>query len=427
MNSVKNSLNTLHISTLAIWDLGEGKGRVSTYYPLKAFVDKGHEVWFLTSSKNQKAGKIDGINIIRLRTIIKPLKKKHWEIATTYLHLPLFILTSIIQGVAISLKGKPSTVYAHDIYSALPAYILSKLTVSKYVLRLYGIVMERRPFQKLFQRAVFGCPADLYIVTNDGTFGDAIAREYKISPSKLCFWVNGISKDWLNEAGCCEDRRKLAPDNEKLVLSVGRLVAWKQVDVLIRAIPCVIKKCNKVKFIIVGDGDQRKQLEKLSKDLGITDFVRFEGAVHHSRAISYINVCDILVSMNALSSVCNPVLEAMVCGKPVVALNTGATSDLIQDGVNGVLVNVGEIDKLPPFLLSLLSSEHTRKKLGRNAQRFMLKHWPSWEDRTNSEVELIETLCWQKPEEFLKLKRRADYSLDLRKFRPECRRDDRKG
>ena len=69
------SIRTLHILNLAIWSMGQGKGRISFYLPLKTLCDNGHEVWFLTSKKTQENGKVESVNLHNVRNIINPSQK----------------------------------------------------------------------------------------------------------------------------------------------------------------------------------------------------------------------------------------------------------------------------------------------------------------------------------------------------------------
>lgn len=410
-NCGEKCLNTIHISLLPIWDMGRGKGRVSTYLPLKALCDREHEVLFLTSSKGQKNGTVDRINVKKLRIIVPRSTKRFFSAITGYLNS----VFSIFQALLVSLRQRPDVIYAHDVYSAPLAFAISKMVNSRYILRLYGIG-KPNPIRKISLRMTLRLHADLYIVTNDGTSGNIIAEQCGISPLKVCFWTNGVDKNWSSESMDHGFRNILCAPDERMVLSVSRLSPSKQVDVLIRAIPNVVREYKKVKFVIVGDGEQRRYLEDLVRELGVSDFVRFTGAVLHTKVLQYMRACDVFASMNALSSICNPVLEAMICGRPVIVLNTGSTSDLVRHEYNGLLVGVNEIHRLSDYISLLLKDHNLRTSMGENARSFMLGIWPTWEQRVGLEADVIEALCSSDSEEFVRLKENADTVLDLRHF-----------
>ncbi len=423
MVDTKRRLRTMHIANTPIWDMGKGKGRISTYLPLKTFCDRGHGVWYLTDSKKHEDGNLDGINIKKIRTFIRTLDKhrlmsvKYIGPAIHYVHRPFsilaFIIAATIQGLRFACRYKPDVIYAHGHFPVIPAFILSKLTRSKYVLRSYGGIGGEK---KVFYLPMMKVPANLYILVNDGTSARQLAERYGVSVSKICFWVNGNDTNWLDVALDYEFKSSLLEDSEKLVLTLSRLARHKQVDIFIKAIPEVTKTYKNVKFVIVGDGECREELEDLVKDLNISDYVRFEGAVEHSQVAKYMNACDIFVSTNFYSSICNPVIEAMTCGKAVMALNTGATRDFIKDDYNGVLVEVDEVDRLPGLIVSLLRDDERRERIGRNAERFMIDNWPTWEQRVNMEVEIIEALCSNDSRKLAPIKEKADRILDMTRW-----------
>lgn len=410
MAKVRRPLNILHLSTLGLWDLGTGKGRLSFALPLYNYAARGHRVWLLTSARHQQSGVYQGVRVRRLPTLLHPVIKKGWELSTTFLHLPFFYLALTVAGLT-RLAPRPQVVYAHDLFAALPAYVWSRLCGARYVLRLYGVAPPHHWAQRRFWRFAFRLPADLYILTNDGTAARDLARSYGVPVDKICFWVNGISKSWAER-----------PDNspktggnpkEKVVLSVSRLVGWKQVDLLIRAMPAVLSRLRQVKFVIVGEGDQRPYLEKLAEDLGVSPWVHFTGAVEHARVLDYLRSCDLLVSLNALSSINNPVLEAMVCGKAVLALNTGTTADLIRQGENGLLLEKGDPQEIGKAIVQLLQDEDLKARLGKKAREFILSRWPSWEERVAGEMATVKSLCTDSRKDFLAVKAKWDQVLDL--------------
>lgn len=94
--------------------------------------------------------------------------------------------------------------------------------------------------------------------------------------------------------------------------------------------------------------------------------------------------------MNEISSLSNVVLEAMSCGKCVIALDRGATRELIKDGVNGIVIK--SFEELKDAIIKLLSDPSLIARLGLEAKK-TIATWPSWEERTQQEIELINSLC----------------------------------
>ncbi len=113
------------------------------------------------------------------------------------------------------------------------------------------------------------------------------------------------------------------------------LLPWKRVDRAVRALPHVRRELPEALLIILGDGEETANLERLARELGVADAVRFEGAVPQEDVRRYLWAADVFLSLNDLSNVGNPLLEAMACAKPIVTLDNGATGELIRDGETG--------------------------------------------------------------------------------------------
>ena len=387
---MNNKLSILNLSNLTLW-LDGGKGRASTYLSLKGFVDRGHEVVYITSSKAQKTSGSFGINVNRIKTFFTDRR-----VVFDLLVLPITTICFLIAGIKYGRKTKPDVIYAHSTHTALAAYTLSKLFKAKYVLRLYGVSYQKSTRFKisyLFLYLAFWKKADLYILTNDGTSADQIAKSFGVPEEKIFFLRNGINKNWHdNNVMNTALRKQYSPNNEKILLSVSRLTNWKQVDLIIKSLPDLIRLNDQVRLIIVGDGKERKNLQKLCEDLKVVEYVFFTGALQQELIKDYMSIADIFISMNSLSSLSNPVFEAMICGKPVIALNKGTTTDLIKDIDTGFLIEENELDTLPHLVNDILSNDELMEKIGRNAQKYMLEQWPSWEERVDQEVSLIESL-----------------------------------
>jgi len=382
-------MNILHLSSLSLWDMGRGKGHVSKYLPMKGFVDKGHKVYYITDHPNQKNENVDGIVVKKIKTLSG--KRPFFKM----IMYPIIVLNSLLMGIIFAFKYKPEVIYAHTVYMAFPAFMLSKLFNTKYVLRLYGVSYQKEIRFKvsyLFLYLAFCFKADLYILTNDGTSANEVALSYGVPDNKICFLKNGINKQWSRNISDEVLKKQIAPNGELILLSVSRLVNWKQVDLIIKSLPDLLLLNNKVKLVIVGDGDEKEKLEKICVDLNVVDYVVFTGAQSQENIKDYMSIADVFISMNALSSLSNPVFEAMICGKTVVALNKGTTKELITDKKNGILVEEGEIAKLPEIINDILMNNQKREEIGRNAQKYMLEQWPTWEERVACEVSLIEKL-----------------------------------
>lgn len=127
-------MNILNFSSLPLWDLGKGKGRVSTILPIKGFVDRGHKVHYISDSIMQESGIFNDISVNRIKT---PFAGK--RIYLRIIAYPIILIQFLYAGFKYCRKYKPDVVYAHGYDTALPAFLLAKIYKARYVLRLYGV------------------------------------------------------------------------------------------------------------------------------------------------------------------------------------------------------------------------------------------------------------------------------------------------
>jgi glycosyltransferase involved in cell wall biosynthesis len=149
------------------------------------------------------------------------------------------------------------------------------------------------------------------------------------------------------------------------VVTVGRLVPWKQVDQLIEA----LVGCEEAGLVIIGDGPEREKLKALVCDRRLTDRVYFAGQRSKHETLGLMAGCDVFVLNSTYEGFPHVVLEAMSAGLPVVATAVGGTPELVRDGENGVLLDLRVHGMLSETLRKLVSSSEERQRLARSAKQ----------------------------------------------------------
>ena len=151
------------------------------------------------------------------------------------------------------------------------------------------------------------------------------------------------------------------------ILLVGRLAPQKGVSTLVEA--AGLLKDPSAKVLLVGDGSERPKLEREAKRIGVGDRVRFEGFVAHERRPAALVHADLLVLPSLYEELGTVLLEAMQAGLPVVASKTGGIPDVIEDGVNGMLVLPGEPEALARAIDRFLADRDLARRLSEGAQQ----------------------------------------------------------
>lgn len=154
----------------------------------------------------------------------------------------------------------------------------------------------------------------------------------------------------------------------RFILFTGRLVGYKGLDVLIHAV-----KDLDVSLVIAGDGPLQKEMTELAAALGVSSRVRFLGFVDDPVVFAALyHACEffVLPSTTRAEAFGMVMLEAMVCGKPVIStrLDSGV-SFVNEDGVSGLQVAPGSVDELREAIRRLWQDEELRRRLGEQARR----------------------------------------------------------
>jgi glycosyltransferase involved in cell wall biosynthesis len=149
------------------------------------------------------------------------------------------------------------------------------------------------------------------------------------------------------------------------IVTVGRLVRWKQVDHLIEA----LKGCVGTGLVIIGDGPERNRLEDIVRKNQLTDRVYFAGQRSKEETLGLMAACDLFVLNSSYEGFPHVVLEAMTAGLPVVATAAGGTPELVRNGENGLLIAPHANGALSKTLMKLVSSSEERQRLASGAQQ----------------------------------------------------------
>jgi glycosyltransferase involved in cell wall biosynthesis len=172
-------------------------------------------------------------------------------------------------------------------------------------------------------------------------------------------------------------------DEVFLILFVGRLIDWKGVDVLLRAIS-IIDANQRTQLCIAGDGPERAALEQAADSLGIKDRVRFLGRIGYDKLPDLYAAADVFVAPSrklpeiGQEGQGTVILEAMAAGCCVIASATGGIPDLIEDGRTGVLVHADDPTVLARTIAGLLNDPSKRQQLTHAAREQIRKKydWP---------------------------------------------------
>jgi glycosyltransferase involved in cell wall biosynthesis len=151
-----------------------------------------------------------------------------------------------------------------------------------------------------------------------------------------------------------------------VILTVGRLESserYKGYDQIIKALPAIRREAPDARYMLVGKGADRPRIERLIAEVGVQEAVILAGFVPDDELAEYYNLCDIFAMPSRGEGFGIVYLEALACGKPVLAGNKDGSRDAIWDGELGLLVDPDDTAKIATEIIRVLRREHSHPKI----------------------------------------------------------------
>ena len=236
------------------------------------------------------------------------------------------------------------------------------------------------PFLRLAEEVYFSFPR--YYVTSSDWMRNQLLRLRPELSSRISVVPNAVD---TNEF-------KTRASEEDIVLFTGRFIAVKGTADLVNAIPSVISAHPDTRFLFVGPGyfkPYENTLTQLNVPRGRYEFMGF--LKDAEARVNCYQSCSVYVAPSLYENMPIRILEAMSCGKPVVATNVGAIPEVITNGSNGLLVRPRDAVGLSAAINALLDDRSLRKRMGKAARRTVEDRY-DWDKNVKKIVDLYEQI-----------------------------------
>lgn len=272
----------------------------------------------------------------------------------------------------------PGIIFACDLYSSISVFSLKTFrlvkgnAVSLVNTNLYSLAKDKpnKFYQELLIRTIkflYRRADKLVFVSND---------LFKGLQTKLCFKEknstviqNSIDLKILDKkrsGNIEEDIKNIFSTNNFKIFSVGRLSKPKDFETVIKAFSIIHKEFPKTNLFIIGDGELKNNLIKLTQSLGVANYVKFLGWKENT--FSYLAKADLFLFSSLYEGSSLVILEALAAGIPVIATNTPyGPSEILDKGKYGMLVPMGNYRKMAKEAEKLLENLALRKKYSEKA------------------------------------------------------------
>lgn len=228
------------------------------------------------------------------------------------------------------------------------------------------------------QRRKYLHKADAIVAVSHFT-ENALQRMMGVPASKIRLIHNGVNVQRFTPGPRPQylaERYRLA--GKQIIVTVGRTVPRKGADVLIRALPEVLKAAPDAHLLVVGEGDYRPVLEELVRTYGMEAHVSFAGKVPEEELADHYRLCDVFAMPNRempdgdTEGFGLVFLEANACGKPVIGGRAGGAVEAVRDGENGLLVDGWSVEDVAAGLIRLLTDDALRERISQGGLEIAL-------------------------------------------------------
>jgi glycogen synthase len=205
-----------------------------------------------------------------------------------------------------------------------------------------------------------------------------ILESYDVDNSKVRVVPNGVDPEKFKPQDRDVARQHLGLSNEPCVLFVGSLIPRKGLQFLIKAAEKIVNQRPQTKFLIVGEGPLKNQLQALISTQDLLGNFKFIGNLKDKQLSDVYNCADVFALPSIQEGQGIVLLEAEASTVPVVAFEVGGISEAVRNGETGYLVNFGNTEEFADSIIRLLSDRALHDKMGLNGRRFVLENY-TWD------------------------------------------------
>lgn len=284
-------------------------------------------------------------------------------------------------------RNRYAVVHTHQCKASILSCFAAKFAkVPIVIFGLHGDYLENprftglwRKIYKLIEQIAVKC-ATMFISVGE-ELKERYINRYGLSSSRCEVVRSGMElANFYEVATFSQERIKQKKEElnikpEELVIGkVSSLELRKGYKFAIRVAEQIIRGNNKdIRFLFVGEGDQRAELEGMVKGLGLDDRIIFAG--FRSDVDELMAIFDIFIFTSLMEGLPQVLVQAAAAGRPIVSFEVEGAKEVIKEGINGFIVSSGDIDGLAEKANYLLSNLEKAKEMGRHGKEIIGNRW----------------------------------------------------
>lgn len=304
----------------------------------------------------------------------------------TALALVPYTLSCIAHAILLTKKYRPDIIHTHWIIpNGIAGACINTIFKIPHISSIHGTDVTISAGSRVLSGLIKIISGKTQSITTNSSF----------TGKKLSTIIPGYGTFTIIPIGIHCEPQGQNPESAKeknLVLFVGRLIDWKGVNTLVSSMKKVKTATGSTRLVIIGDGPERERLKTLAKELELEDVITFTGRLSATELMDYYSRAAVFVLPsvtvnNQTEGLGVVLLEAMASGVPAIGSNTGGIPDIIEDGVNGLLVPPGDPDALAEAIIRILEDRDLADRF-REAGLETVKGRFSWDKISDQFIEV---------------------------------------
>lgn len=349
-----------------------GGGGIVTQTVATALAEKGHRVFVVTmAGPNLPHFELKGnLWIIRVKSFRRSISYCPAWVLYLFPFMSFWCLYKICRQEKIDL------INAHFVVpSALSASLVSLLTRVPLITSAFGADLYD-PTRYKRQRFLLDMVCKFIFklssaITCPST--DMVERAKRLTSKPIVLVPHSVDTVRFSRSDSARMRKKLNLESteRRIIISLARLVPRKSFETALNAIKDVSHDIPSICYVIAGAGPDKERLVRIADDLGIAGNVVFAGRIDDEDLPAYYSMGEVFVLPSLHEAFGIVVLEAMACGTPVIASKFGGMLDIITEGVNGFLCDIGDAHCIAERLQQVLQNPDLYRRIADAAQDSM--------------------------------------------------------
>jgi N-acetyl-alpha-D-glucosaminyl L-malate synthase BshA len=336
-----------------------GSGIVATELGQK-LAERGHQIHFISYASPMRLDKF------RENIFYHEVDVSHYPLFEFNLYT-LALTSKIIDVIKFE---KLDIIHAHYAIPHAISGILSKQVLSdtkiKLLTTLHGTDITLVGLEPAFHPLVkYSLDNSDGITAVSNYLKNNTLQHFKIN-KEISVIHNFIDPELYQRIDCTEIKPAICPKGEKVLIHISNFRPVKRVKDTVLILNEVLKEMP-ARLVLVGDGPERGETEKLARELGISEHVKFLGKQH--ALIELLSCADVFLLPSQSESFGLAALEAMSCGVPVVASNIGGIPEVVAHGETGYVAEFGDIKRMSKYVIELLTNRRKWEVFSANARR----------------------------------------------------------